>query len=129
MPDLFDELKRKYQPVLDTIQEEGAQLQNVNLDGNQLYVRATATSEASKNRIWDAIKKVDPNYADLKHDIEFTQTDQTYTVQPGDNLSKISKQFYGDPNEYMRIFYANRDKLNDPDRLQIGQKLTIPTEN
>lgn len=124
MPDLFDELKRKYQPVLDTIQEEGAQLQNVNLDGNQLYVRATATSEASKNRIWDAIKKVDPNYADLKHDIEFTQTDQTYTVQPGDNLSKISKQFYGDANKYKKIADAN--KLEDPDKIKAGQQLIIP---
>ena len=124
MPYLFDELKRKYQPVLDTIQKEGAQLQNVNLDGNQLYVKATATSEASKNRIWDAIKKVDPNFADLKHDIEFTQTDQTYTVQPGDNLSKISKQFYGDANKYKKIADAN--KLEDPDKIKAGQQLIIP---
>ena len=56
VPDLFEQLKQKYQPVLDTIQKEGAQLENVNLDGNQLYLKATATSEASKNRIWDAIK-------------------------------------------------------------------------
>lgn len=77
VPDLFEQLKQKYQPVLDTIQKEGAQLENVNLDGNQLYLKATATSEASKNRIWDAIKRVDPNFADLKHDIEFRQTDQT----------------------------------------------------
>lgn len=124
MPDLFDELKRKYQPVLDTIQKEGAQLQNVNLDGNQLYVKATATSEASKNRIWDAIKKVDPNFADLKHDIEITQTDQTYTVQPGDNLSKISKQFYGDANKYKKIADAN--KLDDPNKIKAGQQLIIP---
>jgi nucleoid-associated protein YgaU len=25
---------------------------------------------------------------------------QSYTVQPGDSLSKISKQFYGDANKY-----------------------------
>ena len=59
MPDLFEQLKQKYQPVLDTIQKEGAQLQNLNVDGNQLNLKATATSEASKNRIWDAI-----NYQD-----------------------------------------------------------------
>ena len=51
---------------------------------------------------------------------------QTYEVKSGDNLSKISKQFYGDPNEYMRIFYANRDKLKDPDKIQVGQQLVIP---
>ncbi|HEY9504264.1 MAG TPA: LysM peptidoglycan-binding domain-containing protein, partial [Pyrinomonadaceae bacterium] len=53
---------------------------------------------------------------------------QQYVVKSGDNLSKISKQFYGDPNEYMRIFYANRDKISDPDRIQVGQQLTIPPD-
>ena len=70
MPDQFEQLKQKYQPVLDKIQQEGAQLLNVNMDGNQLFVKAIAVSEASKNRIWDAIKAVDPTFADLKHDIE-----------------------------------------------------------
>jgi len=50
-------------------------------------------------------------------------------VKSGDNLSKISKQFYGDANEYMRIFYANRDTLSDPDKLQVGQKLSIPPDD
>jgi nucleoid-associated protein YgaU len=49
-----------------------------------------------------------------------------YTVKPGDTLSKISKQFYGNANEYMRIFNANKDKLRDPDHLQVGQELMIP---
>ena len=53
---------------------------------------------------------------------------QYYTVKSGDTLSKISKQFYGNANEYMRIFYANRDKLRDPDKIQVGQELTIPNE-
>lgn len=124
MPDLFEQLKQKYQPVLDTIQKEDAQLQNLNVDGNQLYLKATATSETSKNRIWDAIKRVDPNFTDLKHDIEFRHTDQTYTVQAGDNLSKISKQFYGDPSKYKKIVDAN--KLGDPDKIKAGQQLIIP---
>ena len=80
MPDQFEQLKQKYQPVLTKIQEEGAELQNLNLDGNQLFLKATAVSEASKNRIWDAIKAVDPNFADLKHDIEVRQGEQSYTV-------------------------------------------------
>jgi len=124
MPDLLQQLKQKYQPVLDTIQKEGAQLQNVNIDGNQLYIKATANSEASKNRIWDAIKAVDANHSDLKHDIEFRQVDQTYTVQPGDTLSKISKQYYGDANKYPKIAKANN--LVDPDKNKVGQRLVIP---
>jgi nucleoid-associated protein YgaU len=124
MPDQLEQLKQKYQPVLQTIQKEGAELLNVNLDGNQLYVKATAVSEASKNRIWDAIKAVDPKFADLKHDIEVRQGNQTYTVQPGDNLSKISKRFYGDANKYMTIAKANN--MEDPDKIKVGQELLIP---
>jgi nucleoid-associated protein YgaU len=124
MPDRFEQLKEKYQPVLAKIQQEGAELQNLNLDGNQLYLKVTADSEASKNRIWDAIKAVDPNFADLKHDIEVRQGEQNYTVQPGDNLSKISKHFYGDANKYTAIAKANN--LADPDKIKVGQKLVIP---
>ena len=124
MPDLFDLLKRKYQPVLDTIQREGAELESVKLDGNQLFVKATAVSEASKERIWDTIKSVDPEYKDLKHAIEFRQGSQTYTVQPGDNLSKISKRYYGDANKFPVIAQANN--LADPDKIKVGQELVIP---
>ena len=124
MSDLFEQLKQKYQPVLDKIQQEGAQLLNLNLDGNQLYLKAIAVSESSKNRIWDAIKAVDPTFSDLKHDIEAQQGVQDYTVQPGDNLSKISKHFYGDANKYPVIAKANN--LDDPDKIKVGQKLVIP---
>ena len=124
MPDQFEQLKQKYQPVLDKIQQEGAQLLNLNLDGSQLYLKAIAVSEASKNRIWDAIKAVDPTFADLKHDIEAKTVSQDYTVQPGDNLSKISKHFYGDANKYPVIAKANN--LDDPDKIKVGQKLVIP---
>lgn len=124
MPDLFDQLKQKYQPVLDAIQKEGAELQNLNLDSNQLYLKATAVSDASKNRIWDAIKAVDPNFTDLKHDIQAREGSQYYTVQAGDNLSKISKHFYGDANKYPQILKAN--SLEDPDKIKVGQQLLIP---
>ena len=50
----------------------------------------------------------------------------TYTVRPGDTLSKIAREYYGDESQYMRIYEANRDKLKDPDRLNAGQELRIP---
>lgn len=124
MPDQFAQLKQKYQPVLDTIQKEGAELQNLNMDGNQLFLKASAVSEASKNRIWDAIKAVDPQFADLNHDIEVREGQQTYTVRPGDTLSKISKYFYGDANKYPQIVKANN--LDNPDQIKPGQQLLIP---
>lgn len=51
---------------------------------------------------------------------------QWYTVVKGDNLSKISKQFYGDPNKYPLIFEANKPMLTHPDKIYPGQTLRIP---
>jgi nucleoid-associated protein YgaU len=53
---------------------------------------------------------------------------QFYTVVSGDNLSKISKHYYGDANQYMKIFDANKPMLTSPDRIYPGQKLRIPPQ-
>ena len=138
MADKFEELKAKYQSVLNFIQEQNAQLQNVNMEGDKLFIRASAPSQDLKNRIWDQIKLVDPNFSDLTADIQApaaaaaaaaggsTVGARTYTVQAGDNLSKISKHFYGDPNQYMKIVNANKDQLPDPDKIKPGMELNIP---
>ena len=44
----------------------------------------------------------------------------------GDTLSKISKQYYGDANKYMKIFEANKPMLSHPDKIYPGQILRIP---
>ena len=138
----FTELKMKYQSVLNAIEQQQVQLQNLHVQDNKLFIKGTAPSVEAKNKVWDQIKLVDSSYdQDLTADISFDAaraaaaaagggqgSGQTYEVRSGDNLSKISKQFYGDPNEYMRIYYANRDKLRDPDMIQVGQKLTIPPQ-
>ena len=51
--------------------------------------------------------------------------EQTYTVQTGDNLSKIAASFYG-KQDWKRIYDANRDQLDDPDKISPGQMLKIP---
>lgn len=137
----FDTLKQKYQSVLNAADQEHLQFQNLHVQDDKLFIRATAPSDEAKNKIWDQIKLVNPNMDDIIADISVdaktmgaaagggsSQGGQSYTVQSGDSLSKISKQFYGDANEYMRIFYANRDKLKDPDKIQVGQQLTIPSK-
>lgn len=120
----LDQLKSKYQRVIDALQQEGAQVETVDMQGEQLHIKATLDSEASKNRIWDAIKAVDPNFSDLKHEITVRQGDQMYIVKSGDNLSKISRHFYGDANQYMKIAKANN--LDNPDTIKAGQQLKIP---
>ncbi len=53
---------------------------------------------------------------------------QMYAVVSGDNLSKISKQFYGTPNKYTQIFEANKPMLTHPDKIYPGQMLRIPPD-
>jgi hypothetical protein len=50
----------------------------------------------------------------------------TYTVQAGDTLSSISKQFYGNSSGFRRILNANRDQISNQDKIEIGQELVIP---
>jgi nucleoid-associated protein YgaU len=137
--DRFEQLKLKYQSVLNFINTHNVQLQNLNLQDNKLFIRGTAPSQEVKNKVWDQIKLVDPNFPDLIVDIQAPAvaaaaaaasgsgtTARTYTVQPGDSLSKISKELYGNANQYMKIFEANKDKLTDPDKIKAGMELVIP---
>jgi len=52
--------------------------------------------------------------------------EQWHEVVVGDTLSKIAKQYYGDPTLYTKIFEANRDVLKNPDLIKVGQRLRIP---
>ncbi len=138
----FNELKGKYQSLLNTADQQQIRFQNLHVQDNKLFIRGTAPSEDAKNKFWDQAKLVSPNLDDITADISVdqnqaqaatagggSQSGQTYEVKSGDTLSKISKQHYGDSSEYMRIFYANRDKLNDPDKIQVGQQLVIPPDD
>jgi nucleoid-associated protein YgaU len=51
---------------------------------------------------------------------------QYYTVERGDSLSKIAKEYYGNANKYMPIFEANEPMLTHPDKIYPGQTLRIP---
>ena len=134
--DRFEELKKKYATVFAVVQQQGVRLAQLHVQDNKLFMRGAAPSEAIKNALWNQIKAVNPAYDDITADITVDSTlpqpspvsgpKRTYTVRPGDSLSKIAKEFYGNASDYMRIFEANKDKLNDPSKIQIGQELVIP---
>ena len=124
----FQALQAKYAPVVDTIKEfepYGAKFDGSELVGEQYHLVAHVPSQVVENRVWNAIKAVDPTYADLKHEITNTGgADQKYTIQAGDNLSKVSKLFYGNPNKYAEI--AKASGIDNPDHIQVGQEVTVP---
>ena len=110
------------------------------MNGDKLYIKAEVANEDSKDKIWNQIKQIDSAYSDLTADISVNSAltppaqqsaapatnARTYTVQPGDNLSKISQQYYGKASEYNKIFEANKDKLDSPDHIRAGMTLVIP---
>jgi nucleoid-associated protein YgaU len=138
--DRLDELKQKYASVLTAVREQGVQLAHLHVQDNKLFMQGKAPSEAAKNAVWSQIKAVNPAYDDITVDITVNasvpqpgwqptpaiSSRRIYTVQAGDSLSKIAQHFYGNAGDYMRIFDANKDKLRDPNRVEIGQQLVIP---
>lgn len=140
---LLNQLKSKYQAVISAAPQLGIRLNHVHIQDGKLYVQGDAPNEQIKNELWNKIKAIDPSYSDLTADIRIDSSlpapqqaqaakagggaaGQTYKVQPGDTLSKIAKEKYGNANDYMKIFEANRDKLSDPNKIQVGQELVIP---
>ena len=141
--DRLEELKNKYHAALETIQREGVRLTHLHVQDNKLFIQGAAPSQEVKNDVWNQIKAADSSYSDLTCDLTVdpsiappqaqaaaagsgATSTRTYTVRSGDTLSKIAKEFYGNANEYSRIFEANRDKLQNPDKIQVGQQLVIP---
>ena len=127
MADL-DALKQKYAPVLQSLQPVapyGATLEAVDLAGEQLHIKGSVPSKVVLERVWDHIKKADPTYSDLKHEIGNVGGDtQPVTIKSGDTLSAISLLFYGNANKYPQIAKANN--LADPNNVPIGTTLQLP---
>jgi nucleoid-associated protein YgaU len=136
----LEQLKAKYQSVLDMGKVKGVSWKNVHVEGEKLLISGAAPNDAIKNEIWSAIKAVDAKYADLTVDLTVDPSlpvpaataagaageARVYEVVSGDSLSKIAKRFYGDAAKYPKIFEANRDQVKDPNVIQPGQKLKIP---
>ena len=130
MADL-EQLKQKYAPVIATIErfsEYGAKVDTVDLAGEQLHLKGSVPSTVIANRVWDSIKKVDPTYSDLRHEIATSGgAEQPYTVKSGDSLSAISLLFYGSANKYPQIAQANH--IADPNTVRVGTQLSLPVIN
>ena len=138
----LERLKQKYQPAIGLMQQLQVRLQNVHMEGGKLFIRGEAPSQAVKDKVWDQIKSIDASYSDLTCDLTVSeqqpatmtagasvsggQNQRRYTVQAGDTLSAISRQFYGNASQYTKIFEANRNILSDPNKIQPGQDLVIP---
>lgn len=123
-------LTEKYQPLIDLANQLGISGLNVTEGEGFLKIEGAAASAEAKQQLWNEYNRIDPDYrsGDMVLNVtapEGESSGTTYTVQSGDSLSKIGSH-YG--VSWQKIFEANRDKLNDPDKIHPGQELTIPQE-
>lgn len=139
----FNELKQKYQTALTVADRENIQFYSLQVQDDKLNVTGVAPSTEARDKFWEQIRLVNPNEDDINTEITVAEQARqaaavggvgssaavTHTVKSGDTLSKISQEYYGSPHEFMRIFYANRDKLRDPDHIQVGHELVIPPDD
>lgn len=73
------------------------------------------------------VEKAD--FSDVTSTFESTEQiigEQTYTIGKGDTLSSIAKAHYGKASAWHQIFDANRDVIEDPDRIFPGQVIKLP---
>jgi nucleoid-associated protein YgaU len=100
---------------------------DIKVDGDKVIVSGSAPSQEIKEKIVLALGNV-TGVAKVEDNISTPSGEQAtfYTVKKGDTLSAISKQHYGDPNKYNKIFEANKPMLSHPDKIYPGQVLRIP---
>src|SRR5436305_5041459 len=124
--------KQKETALANLVNQMGFHVQDlfIDVEGDKVLVKGKANSQEEKEKIVlllgnsEGIGSVDDQLQVANPE----PAAQYYDVKPGDNLSKIAKQLYGDANKYNLIFEANRPMLKNPDAIFPGQKLRIPAE-
>jgi len=123
-------LQEKYQGILELANQNGTTYNLSEADG-VLHIDGNAPSEEAKQQLWDKYNEIDPDYKSGDMMLNITVGagaaagggGHTYTVEAGDNLSKIGEK-YG--ITWQQIFEANKDIISDPDMIHPGQELKIP---
>jgi len=120
-------IQEKYVTILELANQNGTTYELAEGEG-VLHINGTAPSEEAKQQLWDEYNRIDPDYrsGDLMLNITVAGAEvgaHTYTVEAGDNLSKIGAK-YG--ISWNAIYEANRDIISDPDMIHPGQELKIP---
>jgi len=122
--------ERRASSITENIEESGVLVQN--LEVSVLADKATLQGRVGTQSCSEKLTLIAGNQFGISQvdcQLEVTNPEpeaKFYTVQSGDTLGKIAKEFYGDASQYPKIFEANQPMLTDPDKIYVGQSLRIP---
>jgi hypothetical protein len=103
-----------------------AHLEAIRAHGPLLVERVAGDSVTTTKELLTDMAVQGRRFLGVPPDPPESPVEETYVVQPGDTLSGISLQVYGDRRYWRAIFEANRDVLDDPGRIHPGQLLRLP---
>jgi nucleoid-associated protein YgaU len=122
-------LQDKYARLITLAKQKAAGDMTIAEQDSVLYIDGQVRSAKDKDEIWNIYNEIDPDYrdGDLRLNIEVITVEESkeYTVQKGDNLSKIASK-HG--ITWKDIFEANKNIIKNPDLIQPGWKLKIPAK-
>lgn len=99
---------------------------DINLD-DATYQAALTRSQREGKTLDQVLTEFVTTYAEtevVEDEKPVSEEPTTYTVKPGDTLSKIARMFYGDARKYTIIQQANN--ITEPRDLWVGKVLVIP---
>ncbi len=125
-----EEKQLQAKELLAYVQSLGLEISNLTVivSGQKVTVRGEVASQEIREKILLALGNVE-GVAEVDDTISVivpAPEAKLHTVVSGDTLSKIAKTYYGNANDYNRIFEANKPMLSHPDKIYVGQVLRIP---
>ncbi|HSH09677.1 MAG TPA: LysM peptidoglycan-binding domain-containing protein [Oceanipulchritudo sp.] len=120
------ETVKKLQEENDQLKQTIVNLQRDLVEQEKTFQRFQATAAQQQNRQASQTEMAPIIIRTPNQPSSGTTAGRTYTVQPGDTLSKISTQVYGVAGRWSEIYEANRDQLPSSNALKPGQVLKIP---
>jgi len=114
--DTYNKVNVESSSSTDELSQLSSQISSL-MEENDITPTKTTSSSSSTKSYTESIKK---------EVVVRSNEMRIIVVKKGDTLGKIAKRAYGNVMEYKKIYRANPDMLNRPDRIYIGQKLRIP---
>ncbi len=104
---MYAQLSQNLTQLRNQLTQALGDVARITAERDDLAQRTTAEINALKNALAEAQQR-------------------TYVVKPGDTLSGIAKAVYGDWKHWQDIYEANKDKIKNPDLIQVGWELKLP---